>query len=163
MTQQSFTTSFQVSQTPQEVYAAINNVRGWWSENIEGSTDQLNSAFDYAYKDIHLCKIKVIELEPAKRVVWHVLDNYFNFIKDTTEWKDNKIVFDITKKGGKTELTFTNDGLVPHYECYDICYEAWTHYVTESLKSLIETGKGKPTPKEGRSFNAELVEKHQLD
>ena len=36
------------------------------------------------------------------RRVWYVLDNYFKFTKDKAEWKDNKIVFDITEKDNKT-------------------------------------------------------------
>jgi hypothetical protein len=36
-----FTTIVIVDQTPEEAFAAINNVRGWWSGDIEGSTDKL--------------------------------------------------------------------------------------------------------------------------
>ncbi len=38
---QNYTTNFVVDQTPEEVFAAINNVRGWWSGEIEGSTDNI--------------------------------------------------------------------------------------------------------------------------
>src|SRR5690606_18703433 len=44
--------------------------------------------------------------------------------------------------------TFTHRGLVPAYECYKICHDAWTHYIQGSLKELITTGKGKPTPED---------------
>ena len=44
-----------VDQTPEEVFNAINNPRGWWSEEIEGSTDKLNDEFNYHYKDVHHC------------------------------------------------------------------------------------------------------------
>lgn len=159
MENQDFTTTILVDQTPQEAFNAINNVRGWWSQNIDGKTDQLNSEFAYQYKDVHRCKIKIIELVPAQKVVWHVLDNYFNFIEDKSEWKNTKIVFEISKKDGKTAIQFTHQGLVPAYECYQICNDAWSHYIQDSLKSLIATGKGAPTPKEGQDgFDAKLLE-----
>ena len=108
-----------VDQTPKEVFNAINNVRGWWSEEIEGGTDKLNDEFDYHYEDVHSCKMKLIEVIPDKKVVWLVLDNYFNFTKDKSEWKDTKIIFEISKKDNKTQLHFTHQGLVPEYECYE--------------------------------------------
>ena len=141
-----YTTSFQVDQSPEQVFRAINNVRGWWSEQIEGPTDQLNAEFNYHYKDVHRCKIRIVEFVPNKKVVWLVLENRFNFTKDKSEWTGTKMEFEISKKDGKTQLTFTHVGLVPAYECYKICADAWGNYVNGSLKSLIETGKGKPNP-----------------
>ncbi len=143
-----FTTTFAVPATAQQVFKAVTNVRGWWSENIEGATDKLNSEFIYHYQDVHICKIKITELVPNKKVMWHVLDNHFNFTKDESEWKGTDIIFEITEKDGKTQLTFTHRGLVPEYECYRVCNDAWTHYIQESLKNLILTGKGNATPKE---------------
>lgn len=162
MDKQDYTTTILVSQTPNAVFNAINNVRGWWSENIEGGTDQLNDVFFYHYKDIHLCKIKLIEVVPDKKVVWQVLDNYFSFIDDKSEWKDTKIIFDISTEGDQTKLQFTHEGLVPEYECYQICFEAWSNYINNSLYKLITLGKGEPNPKEGEGFNSQIVEKWRL-
>ena len=150
MSDQNFITSITVDQTRQQVFDAINNVRGWWSEEIEGDTDKLGAEFRQHYKDVHRCKLKVTEYVLAKRVVWHAVDNYFDFVQDKSEWKDTDICFDISKKGDKTELRFTHEGLVPEYECYDLCSNTWGSYINGSLRNLITTGKGTPTPKENK-------------
>ena len=163
MDNRDFTTSIQVDQTPQEAFDAINNVRGWWSEEIKGDTDRLNAEFTYHYKDVHISKMKIIEFIPGERVVWLVLDNYFNFTKDKSEWKGNKIIFKIAEKDNKTQLQFTQEGLVPIYECYEVCHDAWSNYIKNSLRSLITTGKGQPNPKaKDAEFNEELIKKWDL-
>ena len=55
----------------------------------------------------------VVELVPDKRIAWLVADNYFSFTEDKTEWKGTKVLFEIMKKGGETEIQFTHEGLVP--------------------------------------------------
>lgn len=144
MIDQNYTTTFTVDQAPNEVFAAITNVRGWWSEEIEGDTNKRDAEFNYHFKDVHRCTIKITELIPGKKVVWHIIENYFAFTKDKAEWTDTHIIFEISQKGDQTEVHFTHEGLVPEYECYDICSNAWNTYINGSLKSLITTGKGQP-------------------
>ncbi len=148
-----FATTFTVAESPNKVFDAINNVRGWWSEEIEGPTDKVGKEFAYHYKDVHRSRIKVTELTPGKKVAWLVVDNYFDFVEDKSEWKGTEIIFDIAKKGDGTEVHFTHRGLVPQYECYNVCSNAWGTYITGSLKSLIATGKGTPNPKEEAAKN----------
>lgn len=154
MNNQSFNVSILVDQTPHEVFNAINNPWGWWSEEIEGAASKLNDEFSYHYQDIHRCRIRLTEVVPDQKVVWHVLENYFSFTKDEKEWVDTKVIFEISKKGAQTQLKVTHQGLVPAYECYDICEESWTNYVTDSLRNLITTGKGKPNTKERNEFQS---------
>jgi len=144
MTNTDFNTTFVVDQSPEQVSAAINNPRGWWSEEIEGTTNQLNAEFKYHFQDVHRATMKIVGFVPDQKVVWLVEDNYFKFTKDKTEWKGTRIIFEITKKGNQTAVSFTHAGLTPQYECYDICRDAWTNYIQHSLKSLITTGKGMP-------------------
>jgi len=148
MTTSDFTATILVDQTPKEAFNAINNPRGWWSEEIEGGTSKLNDVFTYRVKDIHQCTMKLIEVVPANKVVWLVLDNYFNFTEDKTEWTGTKIEFEISEKDNQTQVHFTHYGLVPSYECYDVCVEGWSGYIKDSLRNLITTGKGQPNPKE---------------
>jgi hypothetical protein len=157
MENQNFTTSFLVDESPSEVFNAITNVRGWWSEEIEGNTAKVNDEFTYRYMDVHNCKMKLVEVVPEQKVVWHVLDNYFSFTKDKSEWKDTKISFEISKQNDKTKLDFTHTGLVPEYECYDACSNGWTHYVKNSLLNLISTGKGEPNTSQVTAENGRKV------
>lgn len=146
MSNKNFTISFSVDQSPEAVFAAINDVRDWWSQAIEGITDKLGAVFFYHYQDIHRCTIKVTELEPAKKVAWHVLQNYFNLsnISEKTEWTGTDIVFEISREKDKTVVKFTHVGLVPTYECYGICSDGWSTYINGSLQDLIAKGKGQP-------------------
>jgi len=119
MSEQNFTVAFSVDHTPEEVFDAINNVRGWWSGEIIGDTDKLGAEFTYRVPDAHRSKQKITEFVPGKRVVWHVLDADLRFVQDRDEWKGTDIVFEIAKKGDKTELRFTHRGLATAYECYN--------------------------------------------
>ncbi|MCU6712055.1 SRPBCC domain-containing protein [Paenibacillus sp. J5C_2022] len=144
---QNFNTSFTVDRSPEEVFGAITNVRGWWSEDIEGRTDEVGE-FNYHYRDIHRCVMRITELNPGKKVVWHVVDNYFNFTGDEKEWTGTDIVFEIERKSNQTEVRFTHIGLTAADECYDVCSDSWGTYIRGSLRDLITTGKGKPNQSE---------------
>jgi hypothetical protein len=148
MKAQDFTTTLLVGQTAEEAFQAIINPRGWWSEEIEGSTDKLNDEFTYHYKDVHNCRMKLIEVIPNEKVAWLVMSNYFKFTKDKSEWTGTKIIFEISEKDNKTQIHFTHPCLVPEYECFDICSNAWSKYISQSLWGLITKGKGQPNAKE---------------
>ena len=142
MSCQSFTTTFLVDENPEAVFAAVNNVRGWWPGEIEGSTDKLGGEFTYRYEPHHYSKLKVTELVPGRKVVWLVTESKLNFVQDKTEWKGTEVSFELAKKGEKTEVRFTHVGLAPDHECYDACSSAWGSIINGSLHSLITTGKG---------------------
>ena len=149
----SFTTTILVTQTPKEVFDAINNVRKWWSESIEGITDRLDAEFLQYYRDIHIAKMKIVEFVEGKKLVWLVLDSHFSFTGISNEWKDTRMCFDISKKGDKTQLHFTHLGLVPKYECFNVCHDAWNDLIGISLHGLITSGRGRPNPIEDEAFN----------
>lgn len=159
-----YTSTIIVDKTPADAYNACKDFRDWWSEDIEGKTDKLNEEFFYHYKDVHLCKMKLIEIIPDKKLVYQVLDNQFNFVKDKTEWINTRLIFEISEENNKTKVKFTHEGLTPEDECYNVCKDAWTNYINGSLKNLIETGKGKPNPKgEEGEINKEVMKKWKLN
>jgi uncharacterized protein YndB with AHSA1/START domain len=139
-----FTTTFTVDKPAAAVFDAVNDVRGWWSEEVEGPTDRPGAEFDYHFRDVHRCRIRVTEAVPGRKVSWLVLENHFDFISDQAEWVGTTVTFDLAERDGRTEVRFTHHGLVPDYECFDVCANAWSFYVNTSLPSLITTGAGLP-------------------
>jgi Activator of Hsp90 ATPase homolog 1-like protein len=137
-----FTTTIEVPNSPQEVFNAINNVRGWWQGVIKGNTEKLHDEFTYQMAEFHLSKQKIVELVPYKKVVWQVTESSINFVADKKEWLNTTICFEITADKNNTQLIFTHQGLVPEIECYGGCSGAWEQLIQQSLYSLITTGKG---------------------
>ena len=160
MSTQGYTTSFVVNQTPEEAFSAINNVRGWWSGEIEGPTSKLGDEFTYRYKDVHYSKQRIVEVVPGKRIVWLILEAWLSFTEDKNEWNGTKVVFEVSKKGDETEVRFTHEGLVPQHECFDKCSNAWGFYVNESLRNLIATGKGPLTRRSKGQLCSNKVHQH---
>ena len=141
MKSQDYSTTISVDQSPDQAFAAINNVRGWWSGEIDGATDKLGAEFTYRYKDMHRSKQKITELIRGKKVAWRVVDSYLAFVEDKSEWNGTDIVFEISQASGKTEVRFTHRGLVPEGECYNACSNAWSSLINGNLRRLITTGK----------------------
>jgi len=73
-----------------------------------------------------------------------VVENFFSFTEDPTEWTGTDIVFEISREDGKTVLNFTHVNLVPECQCYVACSDGWQFYIQDSLRDLIATGRGRP-------------------
>ncbi len=137
-----FTLTLLTDQSPEKVFQAVNNVRDWWSgyyeEKITGDTEKLNDEFTFiAAGGAHFTKHKLVEVIPNKKVVWLITDSNLSFVDTTDEWTGTRVIFDISKKDGKTQLVFTHEGLNPEVECYESYAPAWTQYLEGKLLHLI--------------------------
>ena len=92
--------------------------------------------------DIHFSQQRTAELVPGERVVWEFTDGYLDFIAEKGEWIGTTARFDISSSSDGTHVTFTHEGLAAADECFDVCFDAWRHYIAESLRQRIETGHG---------------------
>lgn len=139
-----FTTTFVVDQSPQEVFEAVTDVRGWWrglyQEEIIGQTQELNDEFTFrAGAGAHYSKQRLIELVPDQKVAWLITEGELSFVDKRDEWKGTKIIFDISRKGNKTQVTFTHEGLSPQMECYDSCSSTWQMYLDRKFLPLVKS------------------------
>ena len=144
MDPKNFTITFLVEQTPAQVFAAVNNVRGWWSAELEGESEKLNDVFAYRHQQVHYSRHQLTEVAPDKKIVWLVTESKITFVPTQDEWTGTEIIFDISIVENKTQLQITHLGLVPTLECYEGCSKGWTYYLQHSLLPLITTGKGNP-------------------
>lgn len=144
MTTQNLTLTLSVPETPDVVFAAITNVRGWWSGQIDGDTDRLGAEFTYQYKDVHVSRQRVTEFVPGRRLAWRVIDSRLSRLTHQHEWTGTTIAFDIARRGDRTDLTFTHVGLTPDTECYGSCSNGWTQLITGNLRDLIASGETQP-------------------
>jgi hypothetical protein len=150
MTDNSYRTAFTVEQSPDEVFAAINDVRSWWTGEIDGATDALGAEFRYRYRDLHDSRQAIVELVPGERVIWDVVEAYLGFVGASDEWKGTQIVFELVPDGDGTTLRFTHVGLSPDRECYGSCSRGWDAFVQGNLRRFIVTGEPQPNPFEAK-------------
>ncbi len=137
----SFTYSFNTAKSPEEVFNLLLDPNKWWfgfyEETITGKSTKISDEFSFLAGDgVHFTKQRLIELVPHSKIVWLVFESNLTFINDPKEWINTKIRFDISSQGEKTKVTFTHKGLVPRFECYNDCSNAWTGYM-ESLENTL--------------------------
>ncbi|MEW1836915.1 SRPBCC domain-containing protein [Nonomuraea angiospora] len=151
------TATMTVDRTPEQVFEAITDVRGWWSENLIGHSAALHDEFVFtddseyagetvrAKKGLRFARFQITEFVPGRRVVWHVVDSDNTGLDDRDEWTDTNVIFDITTDAQGTTLHFMHEGLTAaESACFEACSRAWTFFITKSLPQLLTTGAGQP-------------------
>lgn len=144
MNKQDYTATLAVDVAAMEIFKSINDVAKWWTPDLQGSSQKLNDMFTVQFADMHISTQKVVEFIPGKKVVWLVTASNLSFIKQTDEWTNTHISFEIKQLGDKTALQFTHIGLVPAIECFKDCSKGWDYYIKGSLFKFLTTGTGTP-------------------
>jgi hypothetical protein len=86
--------------------------------------------------------MRVLEAEPAQRVLWQVADG-------PDAWIGTKVHWQLRPETEGTTILFKHEGWKEPSEFMHHCSSKWGTFLM-SLKSLIETGKGSPFPDDVR-------------
>ena len=126
---------------PAKVYDAITTVdglAGWWTEKTTGNTD-LGGVIEFRFLPGGF-DMKVVELDPGRLVRWEVVDGPAEWIGTTVRW-------DLRQDGDYTIVLFKHEGWREPVEFMNHCSTKWASYLL-SLKQLLETGDGAPSPRD---------------
>jgi len=127
-----------------EVYKALATREGaaaWWTDNTKGESKVggvLKFTFSAGGAEIGGFDMKVLELQPARRVLWQVVEG-------PQEWIGTRISFDLKQSGDHAIVLFKHQGWKAPVEFMHHCSTKWATYLL-SMKSLLEGGKGRPHP-----------------
>ncbi len=120
----------------------ISKIPEWWGVSFSGSSEKLNDKFIIKMGGDSFFNFTITELIPDKKIVWLVTDCNMPWFSDKKEWANTKLIYDLSENNGETTLNFTHEGLIPQVDCYQACEKGWTHWITTSLLSYFNTGKG---------------------
>lgn len=125
-----------------DVFAAVSTVdgvAGWWTKETTGSGNEIDVRFlTPSGKELGGMAMEVTEVEPNRKVQWH-------FKSGPEEWLGTDATFDLYQDGENTILLFGHRNWREPVEFMAHCSMKWATFML-SLKELVETGRGKPSP-----------------
>ena len=127
--------------SPDQVYKTLTTIEGlsaWWTNDTQGESNKVGGVIHFQFGDRGFFDMKVLELQPAKRVLWEVIDG-------PKEWIGTKASWELKQEGDWTIIYFKHEGWKEPGEFMHHCSTKWAVFLL-SIKSLLETGKGAPYP-----------------
>jgi uncharacterized protein YndB with AHSA1/START domain len=127
-----------------EVYTALatrDGLAGWWTTDTQGDSKPggvIKFRFSAGGREIGGFDVKVLELRPAERVLWQVIDG-------PQEWIGTRVSFELKQDGDYAIVLFKHLDWKEPVEFMHHCTTKWATFLM-SLKSMVETGKGAPNP-----------------
>jgi len=128
-----------VQGSPEQIYRALTTIEGlsgWWTEQTAGSAE-VDGTVEFRFPGGGF-DMKVTEQVPNELVRWTVVDG-------PDEWVGTEIRWDLRRSEDFTSVLFTHAGWRAPVEFMHHCSTKWAVYLL-SLKQLVETGAGAPSP-----------------
>lgn len=133
------------SDTVYKALATREGLAGWWTTDTQGESKvggTIRFRFTADGRELGGFDMKVLELRPATRVLWQVVEG-------PAEWVGTKVGFELKQEGEYCIVLFRHEGWRDPVEFMHHCSTKWAIFLM-SLKSLVETGKGQPSPDDVR-------------
>jgi uncharacterized protein YndB with AHSA1/START domain len=86
------------SSSPNDAYNALTTLEGlsgWWTSDTRGDSNKVGGVIKFRFGDLGGFDVKVLELDPARRVLWQVVDG-------PAEWIGTEVSFDLKQDGAVT-------------------------------------------------------------
>ncbi|WP_129645152.1 SRPBCC family protein [Peristeroidobacter agariperforans] len=134
-----------------KVYQALatpEGVAGWWTTETTGDRKaggMIKFRFTDGGRELGVFNMKIVELRPNTRVVWEVVDG-------PAEWIGTNVRFELKQEDDFAVVLFKHEGWREPAEFMYHCSTKWGVFL-QSLKSLIETGQGQPSPNDVKISN----------
>jgi uncharacterized protein YndB with AHSA1/START domain len=132
-----------VTPSPEKVYDALTTVDGlarWWTDDTTGSAE-VGGVLKFRFPPGGFDML-VLDQRPSEHVRWEVVDGPDEWVGTTVEWN-------LRQDGDFTVVMFQHQGWKEPVEFMHHCSTKWATYLM-SLKALVETGKGAPSPNDVR-------------
>ena len=123
-----------------DVYDALATIDGlarWWTEDTRGDSE-VGGVIEFRF-DAGTIVMRVLELEPARRVRWQGAEG------GPDEWLGTTITFDLEQDGDFVIVMFRHADWREPVPFMHHCTTKWGVFL-QSLKLLLETGTGAPAP-----------------
>jgi uncharacterized protein YndB with AHSA1/START domain len=127
--------------SPDKVYEALTTIEGlsgWWTDDTTG-TAEVGGVVQFRFPPGGF-DMEVVEQRPNESVEWKVVDGPEEWIGTTVNWQ-------LRQDGDYTIVMFRHQDWKEPVEFMHHCSTKWATYLM-SLKSLVETGKGAPAPRD---------------
>jgi uncharacterized protein YndB with AHSA1/START domain len=125
-----------------QAIATLEGLRGWWTEEVEGE-DGTGGRLTFSFTSpsgelVGKMVMEVGALREAQSVRWRCVDG-------PPDWIGTRFTFDLSVQDGQTILMFGHRDWAESSESMAHCSMKWAVFML-SLKDLVQTGKGRPSP-----------------
>ena len=125
-----------------EALSTINGIAGWWTQHTSGTSEPGKTIvvrfLTPAGEEKGSMQMEVKAMQQNKMVAWKFTDG-------PKEWIDTNVTFDLHVEDDYTIVLFGHRNWKEAVEFTSHCSMKWAIFLL-SLKELVETGKGRPSP-----------------